>query len=424
MLNICRQLTQKDPDLDIRILMTKGRLSYSLLNLHDDLSVHESKIVVQRDPTYRGIKVKLRNSIFVSVVVYLQLTIRYYELRKLLNTFSFDTALITGDRTLSTEAMVHKYCKRRNITTLIPYLTYSGKEPTLKLRQKRGKRHSVFLKDSINNYLISKLFPRQVEKFEGGKYLFFKASDTLAHYMFGTLPDNPWVFGSSSEALICVDNKKTMHRYLSNGIPEKRLVLAGHLSFDTLHNVWVNKAEVLTKLCQKYDLDQRHKSIIISLPQLKEHGLTSDEVHWSQINFLLKTLSATRENVFVSLHPKMNPLEYGPVCSKYCVTLVEERLDKILPIADTFVAFYSSTVYWSLLMNIPTLVFDFLDYRYDMFDGLDGLIFCYEATALPQAIDRTLHGKVDFTNSNELLSRETIFDGKTIDRYREIIYNY
>lgn len=135
----------------------------------------------------------------------------------------------------------------------------------------------------------------------------------------------------------------------------------------------------------------------------------------------MENLDRLNENILISLHPKMEKLKYKFLEEKYNSIIVEERLVNILPIADIFISTFSSTVLWSVLCGIKTIVIDFYNLEYKMYDFLTSIAKVNEKEKLYKVLELKLEEEVDFAQDWKELSREEVFDGLTIQRYAYLL---
>ena len=101
--------------------------------------------------------------------------------------------------------------------------------------------------------------------------------------------------------------------------------------------------------------------------------------------------------------------------------ILDERLFESLPSADLFVATYSSTVIWSVLCGIRTVVVDFYGFKYTMYDFLQSIRKVEEKEKFISTLKNSLTESIDFSKDWEILSKDRVFDGKTIQRYINLI---
>ena len=159
--------------------------------------------------------------------------------------------------------------------------------------------------------------------------------------------------------------------------------------------------------------------VICAVPHAAEHGLISWDRHLALTRELFRALAASKADVLLSLHPRSSAETYRGIASDYGLRILTERLSKVLPAADVFVASYSSTVRWALLMGIPTIMADFLGFRYRQFAGLAGSVVVEDATALEQALTRLVGDRGGIERMSRLaMAGEpgTPFDGKACER--------
>ena len=117
----------------------------------------------------------------------------------------------------------------------------------------------------------------------------------------------------------------------------------------------------------------------------------------------------------------MNPKDYQFLGKKYKCLIVQERLSKVLPVADIFISTYSSTVIWAVLSKVKCIVVDFYKLDYHMYDYLTSITIIKDRNRFKQIVEKSLAESPEFSHDWEELSRNSIFDGKTIQRYSELI---
>ena len=168
--------------------------------------------------------------------------------------------------------------------------------------------------------------------------------------------------------ILCLNNYHYKNLYIRHGVDEKKIRVVGDGIYDHIYKQYLNKNSIRQDMMKKYCLDKDKKNIIIALPQLgvsMENYLTGTG---KEINFLIETLESLNHNTLISLHPKMNEKEYKFLEKKYNCKILSERLFDVIPSADLFVATYSSTIIWSILCGVKTVVVDFYEFNYSMFD--------------------------------------------------------
>lgn len=341
---------------------------------------------------------------------------QYDRVKEIFAEIQPDIVMVSGDRHKDLEPPVLKACKDLQIPSIVPYFAFSGDQTAKKMRE--GKR--IYQKDifsSLFTRCVFNRFPEQV--FEN--HLFYTPSLTVALEKFGALSKNPWTMGNGLANLICVDDQHTYNRYLSKGVDGSKIRVIGNAAYDPLYDSYINKFNVLRDLVSKYDLDPTKKIVIVTPEPLAEHNLTDWGSHWQEINFLIESVGRLEVNTLVSLHPRVDPQMYSFLQINFKCKILQERLFEVLPAADLFVAGKSSTIVWSVLCGINYVTYDFWGYNYSMYDFLKTLKVVTERDKFVDALQAALKMDLDFTQDWKKLSRESIFDGKVIDRYIQLV---
>ena len=92
-----------------------------------------------------------------------------------------------------------------------------------------------------------------------------------------------------------------------------------------------------------------------------------------------------------------------------------------MPIADLFIATYSSTVTWAVLCGINTIVVDFYNLNLSYYDSLNTVKIVKIREQFDPQIKNMLKEEQDFSQDWYKLARDVVFDGKTIERYRVLL---
>jgi Alpha-2,8-polysialyltransferase (POLYST) len=327
-----------------------------------------------------------------------------------------DVVLATGDRHGHTEGVYLKAAKVRNIPVILPYLAYSDQEG---IRDQR-KANPMYLLGPLSSLFYRWMFwkmPGQVLR-GVSYYIPFEAA---AYAKFGCLPTNPWAMGCGLSDFVCLDSLHTFNRYKSYGVQESKLRIVGDVAFDILHAGFSRSKGVRAEIAAKYGIDPAKKTLLISLPQLAEHDYLPWDVHFEIIEFIMETLRQSGHNILISLHPKMDRSRYAYLEDKYSASILSERLYQALPACDLFIATFSSTVTWAILCGIPAVVVDFYKLEMKMFDFLRTPCIVSRKEDLADAVEAPFENPLDFSEDWESLSRSTVFDGKTQERYGNLI---
>jgi hypothetical protein len=326
---------------------------------------------------------------------------------------------LNGDRHLGYEPVFLKVSKKLNIPSIVAYLVdYSDEE--------RIFHNDVEIKKTKSNFFTSSYVLNSQKKL---KYKVVRGSYYYPHYIgnaltkFGVITLNPYVMGSGASDVLCLNNQYYKDLYINNGVDKHKIKLIGDVSYDRLFEKFKDKTGVKQKVIDKYSLDDRKKICIVGLPQLGEHNILPWNKHWEEINFLISSINSLKQNILISLHPKMDKSKYQFLSDKYNCKILDERLVDVMPIADMFTATFSSTVAWSVLCGIKTLVVDFYDLNYHMYDFLTSIKIVNNKNNLIDDLSDILYKDVDFKEDWASLSRDKVFDGGTTQRYIDLIEN-
>lgn len=321
-----------------------------------------------------------------------------------------------GDRHPDFEAPIQVVAQERGIKVVIPYTTYSGKDILVEVR-KNEIDFSARRPFSLYRWQKARYFKKQLHE-----ELFYQPPNMLAGYeKFGSLSSYPWCLGNGRSDIICVDSEVTADRYKRDRVPPEKIRITGDIVYDKIAQCFHRKGEIKAELLTKYCFDEKCKIIIIALPQLAEQGVMDWEPHWKEIRFLVEQTTLSNQNVLLSLHPRMNTTDYTFLEKEFPCRIAQERLSEIIAGADVFIANYSSTVIWSILCGIKTLVVDFYGLNYRFFDYLTSVSIVRQRENFPATLSKVIEaGEVDFTIDWKALSRHVAFDGRTIERYHDL----
>lgn len=342
---------------------------------------------------------------------------KYDEIYKIVKEFKIQVLLVNGDRHLGYEPVFLKISKELKIPSVIIFLVSHALEEDMFYAD-------VVTKKIKPNVLTSRYIKHSQDFL---KYKVVRESYYYPHptgnalAKFGVLTPNPYVMGSGYSDVLCLNNQHYKNMYVTRGVDEEKIRVVGDGAYDDIYNKYLQRDEIKRVIYENYSLDFFKKLIIIALPQLGEHNIVPWKEHWEEIGFLMKILKDLNENILISLHPKMDRNSYDFLEEKYNCFILDERLADVLPIADLFVATFSSTVIWSVLCGVKTVVADFHGKNNDIFDFLVSIKKVERRESLHTILKYTLHHDIDFSEDWRSLSRHAVFDGKTIERYAELI---
>jgi hypothetical protein len=107
------------------------------------------------------------------------------------------------------------------------------------------------------------------------------------------------------------------------------------------------------------------------------------------------------------------------------VHILKESLREVLPAADLFVATYSSTVRWAVLLRIPGIVVDYGWFGYTFFDHFEGVIKVNRHDQLAPVLKEMLGSPAYYQRLQELQAAASeeimVFDGQAVRRIVDLV---
>lgn len=308
--------------------------------------------------------------------------------RRLLSRTRPNAMILFDDRAAADMAMIKAARQARVRVVLAPYAS-SSPESDVAYRLKDAAAHGLHGMSSLLRRLIAKLFPHEVRETPHGAMLFFRASDYPALAAFRLLGGRSWLWGGGKADAVCVFGEPDRDTLVSEGVDPAKVHVTGQASLDLLFAQAARRNEL--KQEQARDTRDDRSLIVCAVPQSAEHGQLSWEAHERATLDLFDALQGSRARVMLSLHPRSERAYYERLAAgRPALSISSEPLETILPAADLFIATYSSTVRWAVLVGVPSLIIDPADLNYAMFDGMPGVSIVKEQAAWSSAIRTAL----------------------------------
>jgi len=217
-----------------------------------------------------------------------------------------------------------------------------------------------------------------------------------------------------------VDSEHTAKEYLRHKVLPEKIVVSGHVAYDQVYQSFSRRDRVRADLVSKYDLDLNRKLLIVSVPQYAEQGYIDWDQHWHKIRAIVQRVSATHNNVLLSVHPRSNVAQYRFLEEEFPCRILEEPLADVIGAADLFLASNSSTFVWATLCGIHSIAL-WSPVR-QLFEYMESVHRVEDESDLPSAIARMLASPPSsFENDWLLLSREEVFDGSFKERFMKLL---
>ncbi len=347
------------------------------------------------------------------------------RLRKLFDGIRPCALVVFDDRRVRPDLVAMREARARNIPVVLVPFAVSTLESDIYLRRDRselilGRRPWRLLKRHIGQRLSS-----QVQQSDAGAMTFYTPPETVVLRRLGLLPERPWVWGGGGADRICALGEDHRAYLAAGGIPVERIVVTGQPSLDALAMPPARRTDLRAMLRRRYGLTDGRRLAICAVPQHGEHALTDWPTHWRLTEELFAALAGSGMDVLLSLHPKSKRTEYAARAERHGLAILDERLAEALPAADVLVGSFSSTIAWSIGLEIPAIVIDALNSGFLLYRDLPGVSVLETHEALAAVLARYAsepevlrHAKAEALRGSRQVGR---IDGGNAERVARVI---
>ena len=236
----------------------------------------------------------------------------------------------------------------------------------------------VYQAETCVNALAARFFPEWLYEYQGRKLVALPADQIIARKLLRIAPPLPWTLHSGYADAIAVESCAMRDFCVSEGIPEKQIVIAGSIDHDKMTFQLPHREKLRSELYKKYKFNTAHKLILTALPPDQLAGKGRKVCDFSRyqdlVHFWLSTLSQLGTgNVLVSLHPSVlrSSMEY---IESLGVKIADEAVSTLIPLSDVYVASISATIQWAIAACIPVINYDVYRYRYPDYQNVRGVL--------------------------------------------------
>lgn len=342
------------------------------------------------------------------------------EIRRSLKHYNISLVVLAGDNLGYDTAAIVKASHLENLmAVIIPSWMASSLEPA----------EAYFLEpfyslDNIDNRLISKLFPRWAYVHKGHGMLRLPAHKVLAMEIIKIAPPKPWILHSGFADAIAVPSLAMKKLGVIWGLPENKLIPTGSMEDDIMASQLDNTLKLREELYHNLGMPSDRPMILCAIPPDMLYNRGRPECTFSRykelVDFWVSTLESLKEyNIIISLHPslKYNDMKY---LEKENIHISQERIIKLIPLCNIFVASISSTIAWAISCGKPVVNYDVYKYRYTDYSGVRGVLYTEDSSEF-KAIIHKLAEDSSYYNTNRyeqsLISKDWGFlDNKCRER--------
>jgi len=345
--------------------------------------------------------------------------------------------VISGqDYALSVTSLLSKVASERGVrTAIVPYsmppTTREIIESFAYLDFNRLRKWEVRLACALN--------PKWVNMRRGQAYSRLNLISALASDRLELTPPEPWL-PNSGRGVVLVPSQKSYEYYRQAGIPETQLRLTGAGWSDHLvrgaNTVAQRKEKLLTRIRSMLSGLGRSRSyiyeslknnpnlVIISWPPnqwpRKAVGCESYADLCQQfVSAMSQIQTAGLASVAVSLHPTLTDMSLIDSLNKAGLFILRSSLLKYVDCANIFISTVSSTSFWALQCNVPTINFDGYLYGYTEFEDA-GAVTVRTAQAAYEISEKLLEDSDYLKKTKEAIAANTsgftMADGDSMKR--------
>ncbi len=275
------------------------------------------------------------------------------------------------------------------------------------------------------NRLVARAFPQWVLEHKGRR-LILPPLHVLGCEYFDMVPSMPWLINSGDSDAIAAESHFMFDYYVRAGIQKEKVRFTGSLSDDKLFALLKERDFYLTELGQRFDIPIRGKVILIGLPPDqfgagKRQGCEF-EIYEDLIGFMVgvvASLSSNKVTVLINLHPRIKH-EDVVWLSALGATIIDEPIERLVPLADIYVAVASATIRLGISCGIPVVNYDAYQYDYDDYKGLAGVCEVKSRHDYETVVDGLIHDQQFYSKihaaQKATASNSCLVDGKAGER--------
>lgn len=306
-----------------------------------------------------------------------------------------------------------KIAKDLNIKIILPY--FMSVNPDSKyLVVKNNPLYTLDKKSPFFQKVIFKKLniPKYKDYYPLPAYLMF------ALYRFGTLSKMPWLDGAGLSDLIILSNETGKRLHLKMNIDENKLRIIGDTALEDLYNNFLRKDSLKQNIYKKYRINNSKKIMLVNLSHWWEHNMADKDTHFNIVHNTIETALKFKDEygLILLLHPSMKLKNYKYLEKKYNIFIANEKTIDILPVVDVYVTNYSSTVVWSLLCNIKTIVVGYHE-KLNLYNDFKSVKIIDKIVDMSSGFKKYLEKDIDFSYDHTLLSKEKVFHYKIVENY-------
>jgi hypothetical protein len=346
--------------------------------------------------------------------------LRYF--RREIREHRIDVLLLPEDVVGYTWPLLIKAGHEKGIPSLVfPYTLANREEP---LRSLKDAEHF----QTRLNPPMARMFKRWRWQDETMDIMRLPFEHVFAHEMLRVSPPDPWTMNSGFANRICVDSPASYEYFKDAGIPASKMEVTGSASQDKMQQLRARKAESLRELRATLGLEGDKPLLLVSgAPEQLAGEVPGCEFPTMEAigDFVGECLQPLGELYHLVVRPHPNYARFGAMLEPWGFRSTDIPTSRLVPIADLFVAFASSTIRWAISCAVPTVNYDVFHYGYGDFAAARGVHSVQGKEEFRDAVARLTPGSAAYADLAARIAADSaqwsMMDGHCVDRIEAAI---
>ncbi|MCS7015069.1 MAG: hypothetical protein NZM42_02980 [Gemmatales bacterium] len=307
---------------------------------------------------------------------------------------------------------------------IVPYCLAGLEEPAAVYVN--DPRHQA---DNPKNRGLARAYPHWVYEYQGRTLVRMPANQALPLEWLGISSPLPWLMNGTYADRIAVESPFMRDFYQRQGVPPSQIAVTGTANDDAMYEALQHRESYLRQLYAQYGMPSDRPMILCALPPVTSAmaGLKEEfRSYQDMLRFWLACLSEIEGyNIFISLHPTMNRLEFEFLQEGgwWGMALAPPDTARMISLCDIYIASVSSTIRWAIACGKPVINYDVYRFRFPDFRPARGVVTVeskedfrrvlrrltsdpeyYEALRRAQAESQAYWGMIDGKSTPRLLT--------------------
>ena len=332
----------------------------------------------------------------------------YFNTTKLIDLLDVRLVFSGQDYVLSVTNIVASIASEENIKTVVVPFNMPGTYKEIIASLSKNKKHLI----SNTKYKTYRKFIKNswFASYRGRVYIRLPFYKVLVSSFFKLTPKYPWVPNSGLSTLL-LPSKASLEYYLNSGFSKSLLKVTGPLWSDRLISQLGTLEKRKRNLKKEFDTGPERELIIISWPPnqypRRAEEFESYDIFCDYFIMALKNLKNRNYNILISLHPTSEKALIKKL-NKAKLNITSKSLLEIIDFADIFMSVVSSTSFWSIQSNVPTINYDCYLYNYREFREA-GAIDIQSISQLESAVDNISQNRLEVIKNMQKLSSGHVY---------------